>query len=85
MNIVINTAGIFKTTYGANRREVYNRHTTANQTAESDVESQNVPQGSTRTSSSISSTTSSASESKGSNSSEENNIPEVKSAYEQNV
>ncbi len=30
----INTAGIFKTSYGRNRREVYNRHTTANQPAE---------------------------------------------------
>ena len=30
----INTAGIFKTSYGANRREVYNRHTTAKQSAE---------------------------------------------------
>ena len=30
----INTAGIFKVSYGANRREVYNRHTTAKQSAE---------------------------------------------------
>ena len=32
----INTAGIFKTSYGANRTVVYNRHTTANQPAETD-------------------------------------------------
>ena len=30
----INTAGIFKTSYGANRNVVYNRHTTDNQSAE---------------------------------------------------
>ncbi len=32
----INTAGIFKTSYGADRTVVYNRHTTANQSAETD-------------------------------------------------
>gem|GEM_PF-3571273 len=32
----INTAGIFKISYGANRTVVYNRHTTANQPAETD-------------------------------------------------
>ena len=32
----INTAGIFKTSYGANRTVVYNRHTTDNQSAETD-------------------------------------------------
>ena len=30
----INTAGIFKTSYGKNRKEVYNRHTTAKQSTE---------------------------------------------------
>ena len=30
----INTAGIFKTSYGKNRKEVYNRHTTAKQPTE---------------------------------------------------
>lgn len=32
----INTAGIFKTSYGANKTEVYNRHTTDNQPAGTD-------------------------------------------------
>ena len=32
----INTAGIFKTSYGAKRNVVYNRHTTAKQSAETD-------------------------------------------------
>ena len=32
----INTAGIFKTSYGKKRKEVYNRHTTAKQSAETD-------------------------------------------------
>lgn len=32
----VNTAGIFKTSYGANRTVVYNRHTTDNQPAETD-------------------------------------------------
>ena len=35
----INTAGIFKTSYGANRTIVYGRHTTGNQSAETDEES----------------------------------------------
>ncbi len=30
----INTAGIFKKSYGKNRKEVYNRHTTAKQPTE---------------------------------------------------
>jgi len=37
----INTAGIFKTSYGKNRKEVYNRHTTAKQPAETDEASRN--------------------------------------------
>lgn len=37
----INTAGIFKISYGAKREEVYNRHTTVRQTAEPVGESQN--------------------------------------------
>lgn len=35
----INTAGVFKTSYGANKKEVYNRHTTAKQLAETVKES----------------------------------------------
>lgn len=35
----INTAGVFKTSYGANKKEVYNRHTTAKQPAETVKES----------------------------------------------
>lgn len=37
----INTAGIFKTSYGKNRKEVYNRHTTAKQPAETGEVSRN--------------------------------------------
>ena len=43
----INTAGIFKTSYGKNRREVYNRHTTANQSTESGEVSQGEAQSGT--------------------------------------
>lgn len=35
----INTAGVFKTSYCANKKEVYNRHTTAKQPAETVKES----------------------------------------------
>ena len=43
----INTAGIFKTSYGKNRREVYNRHATDNQSTESGEESQGEAQSGT--------------------------------------
>ena len=36
----INTAGIFKESYGKNRKEVYNRHTTAKQPTETAEASQ---------------------------------------------
>lgn len=36
----INTAGIFKSSYGIKNREIYNRHTTENQSVETDGESQ---------------------------------------------
>lgn len=54
----INTAGIFKETYGKNRKEVYSRHTTAKQSAETVVASQEVAQSGTSTSSSMNATTS---------------------------
>jgi hypothetical protein len=43
----VNTAGIFKTTYGAKRNVVYNRHTTAKQPAETVEVSLNEKQSST--------------------------------------
>ena len=49
----INTEGIFKTTYGRNNKEVYNRHTTAKQPAETVEASQDAEQGGTQTSSSM--------------------------------
>ena len=49
----INTAGIFKESYGKNRKEVYNRHTTAKQSAETVGASQEVEQSGTQTSSSM--------------------------------
>ena len=49
----INTAGIFKESYGRNRKEVYNRHTTAKQSAESAEASQEAEQSGTPTSSSM--------------------------------
>lgn len=49
----INTAGIFKETYGKNRKEVYSRHTTAKQSAETVEASQEVEQSGTQTSSSM--------------------------------
>ncbi len=49
----INTAGIFKTSYGKNRKEVYNRHTTAKQPAETVEASQDAEQGGTQISSSM--------------------------------
>lgn len=49
----INTAGIFKTSYGKNNKEVYNRHTKAKQSAETVEASQDAEQGGTQTSSSM--------------------------------
>ena len=45
----INTAGIFKTSYGKNRKEVYNRHTTVKQSTEIAEESQSDEQSGTQT------------------------------------
>ncbi len=47
----INTAGIFKTTYGKKNKEVYSRHTTAKQSAETAGTSQAAEQGGTQASS----------------------------------
>ncbi|MFC2449022.1 MAG: hypothetical protein ACFNTB_05220, partial [Prevotella denticola] len=47
----INTAGIFKTSYGKNNKEVYNRHTTAKQPVEAVGTSQDAEQSDTQTSS----------------------------------
>jgi hypothetical protein len=59
----INTAGIFKTSYGKNRKEVYNRHTTAKQPTETVEASQDAEQSGTQATSSMNApTTSSASE-----------------------
>ena len=54
----INTAGIFKESYGKNRREIYNRHTTAKQSAETIGASQEAEQSGTTTSSSMNAPTS---------------------------
>ena len=56
----INTAGIFKTSYGANRKEVYNRHTTGKQSAETVEASQVAEQSDTRATSSMSAPTTSS-------------------------
>ena len=56
----INTAGIFKTSYGANRKEVYNRHTTVKQPAEIAAESPESAQGGTSDSARMNSTTASS-------------------------
>lgn len=58
----INTAGIFKTSYGANRKEVYNRHTTDNQSAETDGASLGEEQGGTASPTSMNAPTTSESE-----------------------
>ena len=55
----INTAGIFKTSYGKKNKEVYNRHTTAKQSVETAETSQDAEQGDTQTSSSMNVPTSS--------------------------
>ena len=44
----INTAGIFKKSYGKNRKEVYNRHTTAKQSTETVEASQHTEHGGTQ-------------------------------------
>ena len=44
----INTAGIFKTSYGRKNREVYNRHTTVKQSAETTETSQDAEQSDTQ-------------------------------------
>lgn len=71
----INTAGIFKTSYGKNRKEVYNRHTTAKQPAGTVGVSQDSEQDGTQKSSSMN-TPSTSSASKDSKSSE------IKQKYE---
>ena len=55
----INTAGIFKTSYGKKNKEVYSRHTTAKQPVEAAETSQDAEQGDTQTSSSMNVPTSS--------------------------
>ena len=49
----VNTVGIFKTSYGKNNKEVYNRHTTAKQPVETVETSQDVEQSDTQASSSM--------------------------------
>ena len=61
----INTAGIFKTSYGKNNKEVYNRHATVRQPAVAVGASQGAERGGTQTSSSMVAPTSSGG--KGSN------------------
>gem|GEM_PF-1460065 len=79
----INTAGIFKTSYGRNRREVYNRHTTANQSTESGEASQGEAQSGTTSPSRMNATTPSSSEDKGSKSSSKSNEKTEKGADNQ--
>ena len=64
----INTAGIFKSSYGANNKEIYNRHTTAKQPTETVGASQTDEQSGTQSASSMNTPISSnaSSESKGS-------------------
>lgn len=57
----INTAGIFKTSYGRNRKEVYHRHTTEKQSTETAGVSQGIEQSGTQMPSSMNTPTSSAS------------------------
>ena len=76
----INTAGIFKESYGKNRREIYNRHTTVQQSAETVGASQEAEQSGTTTSSSMNAPTSnivSENEEDGITSSEPNGKPTV--------
>lgn len=69
----INTAGIFKTSYGANRREVYNRHTTAKQSAETAEASLSGEQSGTTPSTSMNAPTSSAGKDNASSANEQGN------------
>ena len=57
----INTAGIFKTSYGKKNKEVYSRHTTAKQPVETAETSQDTEQSDTQASSSMNVPTSSSS------------------------
>lgn len=70
----INTAGIFKTSYGANRKEIYNRHTTDKQSAETAEASQATELSGTQLTSSMNAPTSS--EGKVTNNIETDNIEE---------
>ena len=74
----INTAGIFKTSYGANRKEVYNRHTTDRQSAETAEVSQDAEQGGTQSSSSMNTPTSSSID-------KDSNNPAISNESEENV
>ena len=56
----INTAGIFKESYGKNKKEVYSRHTTAKQSVETVEASQEVKQSDTTTSSRMNAPTTSS-------------------------
>ena len=76
----INTAGIFKTSYGKNRKEVYNRHTTAKQPTETVEVSQDVEQSGTQTSSGMNTPTTS-SEDKGTTNSQTTNELEEKNVH----
>ena len=73
----INTAGIFKTSYGRNRKEVYHRHTTEKQSTETAGVSQGVEQSGTQTPSSMSTPTSSASKDTQSVSTEQTDKEEI--------
>ena len=55
----INTAGIFKKSYGRNNKEVYHRHTTEKQSTETAGVSQDIEQSGTQMSSSMNTPTSS--------------------------
>ncbi len=56
----VNTAGIFKESYGKNKKEVYSRHTTAKQSVETVEASQEVKQSDTTTSSRMNAPTTSS-------------------------
>ena len=73
----INTAGIFKTSYGKNRKEVYNRHTTAKQPTETVEVSQDVEQSGTQTSSGMNTPTTSSDSKDTTNSQTTNELEEI--------
>ena len=73
----INTAGIFKTSYGRNRKEVYHRHTTAKQSTETVGVSQGIEQSGTQMPSSMNTPTSSASKDTQSVSTEQTDKKEI--------